>query len=148
MVTVAQPRHRSPIPSRRTTKKTRRGSSRMLFFLISQTKTAVVRRLCSSLQAKLDEILRREKEREQRANSQTTGHLRCDKTFHRDGVNQRALHLLRRGNVSHKSDSLMSLSTDAFLTRRAISAPRIRPKLISAFSRLVHAVVTRISSFD
>ncbi|UJR36390.1 hypothetical protein I4U23_029114 [Adineta vaga] len=58
--------------------------------------------------AKIDEILRREKEREQRTNSQTTGNL--------------------RGNASHKSDSLMSLSTDVLLTRRAISAPRIRSK--------------------
>ncbi|CAF1658959.1 unnamed protein product, partial [Adineta ricciae] len=58
--------------------------------------------------AKIDEILRREKEREQRANSQIATHL--------------------RGNASHKSDSLMSLSTDVLVTRRAVSAPRIRSK--------------------
>ncbi|CAF1096861.1 unnamed protein product [Adineta steineri] len=58
--------------------------------------------------AKIDEILRREREREQRTNSQITGNL--------------------RGNASHKPDSLMSLSTDVLLTRRAISAPRTRSK--------------------
>ncbi|CAF0833826.1 unnamed protein product [Rotaria sordida] len=55
---------------------------------------------------KIEEILRREKERQQRSNSQIK-------------VNQ-------RGNVSHRPDSIMSMSADIVSTRRAISAPRIR----------------------
>ncbi|CAF3988289.1 unnamed protein product, partial [Adineta steineri] len=53
--------------------------------------------------AKLDELLRREKEREQRV----TNNLKT--------------------NVPHKPESVMSMSTDILSTRRAISATRLRP---------------------
>ncbi|CAF3994045.1 unnamed protein product, partial [Adineta steineri] len=53
--------------------------------------------------AKLDELLRREKEREQRV----TNNLKT--------------------NIPHKPESVMSMSTDILSTRRAISATRLRP---------------------
>ncbi|CAF3376041.1 unnamed protein product [Rotaria sp. Silwood1] len=55
---------------------------------------------------KIEEILRREKERQQRSNSQIK-------------VNPRE-------NASHRPDSVMSMSTDIVSTRRAISVPRAR----------------------
>ncbi len=54
-----------------------------------------------ALKAKIDELLRREKEREQRVN-----HTKI--------------------NVPHKPDIVMSMSTDLPPTRRAISASRLR----------------------
>ncbi|CAF3746591.1 unnamed protein product [Rotaria sp. Silwood1] len=56
--------------------------------------------------AKIDELLRREKEREQ-------------------NYQQRINHNLKT-NVIHKPDSVMSMSTDIISTRRAISASRLR----------------------
>jgi hypothetical protein len=53
------------------------------------------------LKAKIDELLRREKEREQRVNHTKT-------------------------NVPHKPDTIMSMSTDIPPTRRATSASRLR----------------------
>ncbi|CAF2399776.1 unnamed protein product [Rotaria sp. Silwood2] len=55
---------------------------------------------------KIEEILRREKERQQRSHSQIKVNL--------------------RGNASHRPDSVMSMSSDIVSTRRATSAPRIR----------------------
>lgn len=60
-----------------------------------------MRVFCFISQAKIDELLRREKEREQRVN-----HIKT--------------------NVSHKSDTVMSMSTDIPPSRRATSASRLR----------------------
>jgi len=57
--------------------------------------------------AKIDEMIRREKEREQRVTTTT--------------------HQLRTATPSNRPESMMSMSTDILSNRRAISASRLRP---------------------
>ncbi|CAM2707856.1 unnamed protein product [Rotaria socialis] len=76
---------------------------------------------------KIEEILRREQERERKANSQ--------------------IKVNRRENATHRPDSIMSMSIDVHSSRRAISAPRLRsnPRNMTNRRGLNDSPVTTVS---
>ncbi|CAF1645240.1 unnamed protein product [Rotaria magnacalcarata] len=76
---------------------------------------------------KIEQIFRREQEREQKANSQ--------------------IKVNRRGNGTHRPDSIMSMSIDVHSGRRAISAPRLRsnPRNMTNRRGLNDSPVTTVS---